>query len=141
MSHASNSHPLLNAARSGMYCTPAHVEAVKQAVAGQAHWIEVDVGGVRDKGELLDTLAAAFGFPDTFGRNWDALADALSHPSTAPEGACVLRLREAARAARVLGTDWATFIDVLSHVALERESRHTPFVVFADDVSELPPWI
>jgi RNAse (barnase) inhibitor barstar len=141
MNEASKSHPLLSAARSGVYCTPAHVDAVKQAVAGQAHWVEVDVGGLRSKGELLDALAAAYGFPDTFGRNWDALADALSDLSWQRDRAYVLRLREAARPARALGADWATFIDVLAYAAREWQSREVPFVVFADDITELPRWI
>jgi RNAse (barnase) inhibitor barstar len=141
MSQPSKSHPLLNAARSGVYCTPAHIEAVKHAVANEAHWAEVDVGGSRTKGELLDALAAALGFPDTFGRNWDALADALSDLPWQRDRAYVLRLRDAARPARALGADWAIFIDVLAYAAREWQSREVPFVVFADDITGLPPWI
>ena len=33
--------------------------------------------GIRDKGELLATLAERLGAPEWFGRNWDALEDGL----------------------------------------------------------------
>jgi hypothetical protein len=109
-------------------------------VAEVALWVEADLSGVRSKSELLDAMAAVFGFPREFGRNWDALADALQDLSWLREDAYVLRLREASRAARALGAEWSTFVDVLSHVALYWQSREVPFVVFADDVTELPPW-
>jgi RNAse (barnase) inhibitor barstar len=141
MNEESKSQPVLNPARSGVYCTPPHIEAVRQAVAQAALWVEADVGAVRSKSELLDAIAEVFGFPPEFGRNWDALADALQDLSWLREAAYVLRLREAARAARALGAEWSTFIEVLSHVALYWQSRKTPFVVFVDDVSELPPWM
>jgi RNAse (barnase) inhibitor barstar len=140
MNEESKSHSLLNPARSGVYCTPAHVEAVRHAVAEVALWVEADLSGVRSKSELLDAIAAVFGFPREFGRNWDALADALQDLSWLREDAYVLRLREASRAARALGAEWSTFVEVLSHVALYWRSREVPFVVFADDVTELPPW-
>lgn len=40
-------------------------------------FVHLDTTGVEDKTGLLDATAAAFGFPDWFGRNWDALADGL----------------------------------------------------------------
>jgi hypothetical protein len=40
-------------------------------------FVHLDTAGVEDKTGLLDAAAAAFAFPDWFGRNWDALADGL----------------------------------------------------------------
>ena len=48
---------------------------------------------------------------------------------------------DAAPAARALGGDWATLIEVLRHAADYWKARGTPFVVFVDDAAELPLWI
>lgn len=54
----------------------------------------LDLGGVTDKAGFMDRCADALELPDWFGRNWDALADALSDPGQLPEadqgGALVL---------------------------------------------------
>jgi RNAse (barnase) inhibitor barstar len=141
MKDGTHAHPLLNPALSGVYRTPAHVEAVRHAVTSDALWVEVDASGVRSKSDLLDAFAAVLGFPREFGRNWDALADALQDLSWRPAKAYVLRVRDAAGAARALGLEWATLIEILSQTALYWKSRQTPFVAFIDDAAELPPWI
>ncbi len=45
----------------------------------EAGWrfVHLDTSGVEDKPGFLDRAAAAFAFPNWFGRNWDALADSL----------------------------------------------------------------
>ena len=60
------------------WSSQATVEEVRREVES-AGWrfVHLDTTGVEDKTGLLDAAAAAFGFPDWFGRNWDALADAL----------------------------------------------------------------
>src|SRR5690606_18200750 len=50
----------------------------------------VDLGQAGCKHALLDALAAALGFPPTFGRNWDALADGLGDLSWLPAGGYML---------------------------------------------------
>jgi RNAse (barnase) inhibitor barstar len=39
--------------------------------------VHLDTSSVGDKAGFLDAASRAFGFPDYFGRNWDALADSL----------------------------------------------------------------
>jgi hypothetical protein len=39
--------------------------------------LQVDLAGVQEKSELLARIASAMKFPDSFGMNWDALADSL----------------------------------------------------------------
>lgn len=39
--------------------------------------IDLDLRDARTKREVLDRLAGALAFPESFGRNWDALVDAL----------------------------------------------------------------
>ncbi|MFZ3571777.1 barstar family protein [Streptomyces sp. BH097] len=54
----------------------------------------LDLDGVTDKAGFMDRCADALELPTWFGRNWDALADALSDPGQLPEadqdGALVL---------------------------------------------------
>jgi RNAse (barnase) inhibitor barstar len=50
----------------------------RELAAGFGHTVNViDQLDVADKSRLMDQLAVAFGFPDWFGRNWDALYDSL----------------------------------------------------------------
>ena len=54
----------------------------------EAGWdfVLLDTTAIHDKTGFLDLCATAFDLPRWFGRNWDALADALSDHSTgAPE--------------------------------------------------------
>ncbi|MEV6201864.1 barstar family protein [Streptomyces sp. NPDC051771] len=39
--------------------------------------VVLDLRGVTDKAGFMDRCADAFGLPDWFGRNWDALAESL----------------------------------------------------------------
>ena len=128
-------------AQSGVYRTPQHVDAVRQALAEGALWIEVDLADVASKAALMDTFADALGLDRQFGQNWDALADALSDLSRRPASAYALHLCAASRAARALGADWATLIEVLRHVADYWKAQGTPFIALVDEASELPPWI
>ncbi|NEB78829.1 barstar family protein [Streptomyces sp. SID14478] len=55
----------------------------------------LDLDGVEDKAAFMDRCATALALPAWFGRNWDALADALGDPGQLPaaEGAPVLVVR------------------------------------------------
>jgi hypothetical protein len=128
------------AAQSGVYRTPAHVDAVRQSIAPGKAWLEIDLGRAGNKNELMEAFADS-GFPAGFGRNWDALADALSDLSWAPAEGYVLRLGNAGRAALALGNEWATLIEVLRHAADYWKAHGKPFVALVDDAGELPPWI
>jgi len=39
--------------------------------------LTLEGGSIESKEELLDAIAEGFGFPDWFGRNWDALEECL----------------------------------------------------------------
>ena len=126
--------------QSGVYRTPVHVDAVRRSIAKDALWLELDLAQVGSKSGLMDAFAGT-GLPDYFGRNWDALSDVLTDLSWHDAPAYVLRLANAAAAARALGSDWATLIEVLRHAADYWKAKGKPFVVFADDAGELPLWI
>ena len=132
---------MLTAARSGVYRTPVHVDAVRQACGPGDLWIDVDFKEIGGKSELLDLFAREAGFPAGFGRNWDALADALQDLSWRPANGYALRLVDVGRAGQALGADWATFIEVLRQTAAYWKGRGKAFVVLVDDAAELPLWI
>lgn len=126
--------------QSGVYRTPVHVDAVRHSLAKDAAWLDLDLTHVGSKSELMDAFAKT-GVPDYFGRNWDALSDVLTDLAWHPAPAYVLRLVKGSAAARALGGDWATLIEILRHAADYWKAEATPFVVFVDDAGELPPWI
>lgn len=133
---------LLNPARSGVYRAPVHIEAVRTLVAGgEALWLGIDLERARSKDDVLQSFARACEFPATFGRNWDALADALQDFAWLPARGYLLHLRQASAVSRALGLDWATLLDVLASSAQHWKARGKPFVVLVDDGAELPPWI
>jgi hypothetical protein len=141
MTAAQSSGPVLTPARSGVYRTPVHIDAVRQASAGSAYWADLDLSHAGSKSGLLDLFARELGFPPGFGGNWDALADALQDLSWRPASGYALRLVDAARAGQALGADWGTLIEVLRQTASYWKARGKAFVVFADDAPELPLWI
>ncbi|WP_369216224.1 barstar family protein [Streptomyces flavofungini] len=96
--------------------------------AREAGWgvTVLSLTGVTDKAAFMERCAEAFGLPEWFGRNWDALADCLSDFSWAPEvtGRCVVvsGWQEYARAAP---GEWETAQEVFSDaVAHGRDGAH-----------------
>jgi hypothetical protein len=91
----------------------------------------VDIGGCADKTALLQTLAAALEFPDWFGHNWDALADALADLGWLPEAPGYVLLLEGVahyRAADPAGC--AILLDIFAEVAESWRRIEVPFWVF-----------
>jgi len=50
----------------------------KAAERSDQRWIHADCSRAANRGEVLDAIAAAAGFPDWFGRNLDALFDCIT---------------------------------------------------------------
>jgi hypothetical protein len=137
----SQTPPVLTPPRSGVYHTPVHIDAVRQAAGPGVLWLDLDLGKIGSKSELLDLFTREAGFPAGFGGNWDALADALQDLSWRPAQGYAVRLAAAAAASQALGADWAMLVEVLRETAAYWKSRGKPFVVFVDDAAELPLWI
>ncbi|MEQ7123296.1 barstar family protein [Actinopolymorpha sp. B11F2] len=105
----------------------APTEAKVKAAAEQAGWrfVEFDTTTVVDKAGLLDTVAATFGFPTYFGRNFDAFADCLSEVR---DDAGILVLWEGWAGLAELNPQTARMaLDVFSDRA--REKQWGPFAV------------
>ena len=47
----------------------------REGTSGNRRVFRIDLTHVLDKDHLLDSLRSRLGFPDSFGQNWDALAD------------------------------------------------------------------
>lgn len=77
---------LADAGSDGVYRAPATEVATIEAVAEAAGWrlVHIDTAGATDKAAVLAALKEAFGFPDWFGANLDALVDCLREVDTEP---------------------------------------------------------
>jgi RNAse (barnase) inhibitor barstar len=131
----------LTADRSGLYQTPSDWASLREHFAASAaDRFDIDLADARTKEQLLEAFARSLSFPATFGRNWDALADALQDLSWHPTSAEVLHLQHVGAVQRALAADWVTLLEVLSATAMYWKSRGRPFVVFIDGARELPHW-
>jgi len=113
---------LRDASRSGVY-RAARAEEITDAAGGSRLFL----ARIRfaDKETLLKNIAAALGFPDWFGANWDALEDCLS--DLPGEGYVVLFENPKA------GDELGILVDVLRSSAESWAGRGKPFfAVFID---------
>ncbi|HET7304852.1 MAG TPA: barstar family protein [Segeticoccus sp.] len=98
---------------------PAEVAAAARGAAWR--FVHLDTSTAGDKATALGLAQAAFGLPEWFGRNWDALADALSDVTDDGgvlvlwSGVVPLRSADPATAAALL--------DVLTDRAADRDPR------------------
>lgn len=128
--------------RSGLYRTPADLERARVALeaAGMA-WIDVRLKEASDKKDIIRALGHALGARgNTFGDNWDALADVLQDMAWRPANGYAIHLRQSDAA--VQGPAWPTLRRVLRESAAYWKTRGKPFVVLVDGGDEkLEPWI
>ena len=80
-----------------------------------------------DKDSLLDQIAEALGFPDTFGNNWDALADSLGDLSWLPAPGYVLLLDHCTDLRHAAPDDFATLLEILDEAAAAHARAGVPF--------------
>lgn len=87
----------------------------------------VDLGDATTKAGVLARIAAALAFPDWFGHNWDALADALGDLSWSPPAPGRVLLLEHAAAWRDAEPDeFDTLLAVLDEAAFDWADRGVP---------------
>ncbi|MFZ5502074.1 MAG: barstar family protein [Pseudomonadota bacterium] len=116
----------------GSYTLTCGVDSLRQASAQAGLMLfEADMKGVKGKPKLLGALARAIDCPDTFGANWDALADVLCDLSW--QGATpgyVLLLRNASDTLGLSVNDREIAQDLFADTALYWRQRGKPFWIF-----------
>lgn len=124
---------------SGIYRAPADIGLLrKAALEAGLSWIPVDLGKARGKRALLNAFARACGFPDTFGGNWDALADCLQDLSWLPEQGTVLLLSGTADFAAAAPDGHAMLLEILGATADYWRRQGRAFMVLVDISAGLP---
>ena len=90
----------------------------------------IDLDGCRDKATLLLRLASVLDLPAGFGRNWDALSDALRDLSWLPASGYALLLEEAGQLRAACPREYDTLLDVLHEASQGWAAMEVPFWVF-----------
>lgn len=126
----------------GLYHAPSDVAPLRRAVreAGLT-WHVVDLQRARGKRALFTAFAREFAFPDTFGSNWDALADCLQDLSWRSEPGRIILLRGIAAFASAAPDDQDTLREILAATALYWSGRKRLFVVLSTDAMGWPAWL
>jgi len=90
----------------------------------------VDLADTADKDAIMDAFVVGLGLPAWFGRNWDALTDALRDLGWWPAGrrGRVILVRGAGRTDTSTPTDRAILADVLAVAADSWSTTNTPLV-------------
>ena len=86
-----------------------------------------DLADARDKTTLIDALAAALKSPDTFGHNWDALADSLGDLGWLPAPGYMLLLDNIAGLREAAPRDYHTLLDILDEATRSHAGAGVPF--------------
>ncbi len=95
--------------------------------------LRTDLSGCSDKQGLLECLARDLGFPEWFGRNWDALSDCLSDLDWQPaaEG-YVLILEHAGELGASEAATLSMALEILRDAAEDWARRGRPMLVYVD---------
>lgn len=97
----------------------------------QLRWLGRDVrivSGGEDKQTVLDAFATGLGLPEWFGRNWDALVDALRDLDPS-RGAPIELVWDHAGTLRELDREtFDTVVDILEQVADERDDLNVTVI-------------
>ncbi|MBS0431632.1 MAG: barstar family protein [Proteobacteria bacterium] len=91
----------------------------------------ISLAGCSGKHDLLRRIAAALAFPQTFGANWDALADCLDDLSWLPQGIGYAWLFDHAEDLRAASeNDFDTLRDILDEACKRWQDRDTSCFAF-----------
>lgn len=121
-----------NPAEAGLYETDASSLPALAAAARDAGLLvrDIDLDGCRDKPTLLLRLSSILDLPAGFGRNWDALSDALRDLNWLPAPGYALLLEEAGQLRACCPRDYDTLLDILHEASQAWADRQVPFWVF-----------
>lgn len=144
MTSADDDNLLADADRSGVYHLPQVSEQLLRSATAQGFVVyHVDLARARDKGDMLEAIGKAMGFPEWFGYNFDALADSLSDLGWRPALGYVVILEHCAAIRSRAEPDFALALRIFGTAADEWRDRGIPFWCFldlpADGIASLPP--
>ncbi|MFN7087169.1 MAG: barstar family protein [Burkholderiales bacterium] len=123
----------LNAKDSGIYFTPSSPASLqKKALAAGLAWFDLDLARVDGKKRLLAVCQQEFDFPETFGANWDALADCLQDFSWWQAEGYVINVTHAAHFAQAAPRDFSLLLEILDYAARYWKQKGRIFIVLID---------
>ncbi len=116
----------------GIYLVNCELDDVRKA-ASEAGLVlfDIDLTGVHSKSEFMAAIAQKIEAPEWFGKNWDALADALSDLSWKSASGYVLLLRHGADHFNLLKNDHDVARDILETTVAYWKAQGKPFWVFS----------
>ncbi|WIG55175.1 MAG: Barstar, ribonuclease (Barnase) inhibitor [Rhodanobacteraceae bacterium] len=114
------------------------LDALDAAAHDEGHLVRrISLAGCHAKDDLLQRIAASLAFPETFGANWDALADCLGDLEWLPDaGGYVWLFDHAGDLRDAAENDFDMLCDVLDDACRHWKERGTPcfaFLALADD--------
>lgn len=116
----------------GVYMVTCELDDVRAAAkdAGFALF-DVDMSGVHSKSEFLAAIAQKIDAPEWFGKNWDALADALADLSWNNKPGYVMLLVHTNENFNLLSNDHDVARDILETTVEYWKGQGKPFWVFS----------
>jgi len=121
----------------GAPCFPQTLAALRQAARrARCAWLNVDLHGVRDEAGLLAACARQLEFPPRFGRDWNALSDAVNDLAWQKSPGFVIEFENVDVPAQNAPQALASLLDVLRAAAEAWRTRNTTFVVLLDHIPQ-----
>jgi RNAse (barnase) inhibitor barstar len=102
-------------------------EIAAAAGAADLACFRIDIGHAHDKADFLEHIAKAMGFPQWFGRNWDALADCLKDLSWLPGTGWVVLLEKSKHFGAGHGHEFREAMDLMGEIADYWRAQNKPF--------------
>lgn len=128
--------------RAGLYSI-SNTEAaacVRIAPTLQLRLIELDLTGCADKAALLQRIAKAYRFPEWFGHNWDALADALDDLSWLPAEGYLTVVQGIGALPSLISDSTTTLLEIFGETASDWTADGIPFwILIADGAPGIAP--
>ena len=115
----------------GVYMVTCKLDDVR-AAAKEAEFalFDVDMTGVHSKSEFMAAIAQSIEAPEWFGKNWDALADALADLSWKNAPGYVLLLVNCTANFNLLANDHDVAKDIMASTVDYWKAQGKPFWVF-----------
>lgn len=91
--------------------------------------LKIDSRRLTDEAALHEVMQETFSLPATYGRNWDALVDSLTHLDAAAKSPVTVVLNYADAFARQRPALWQQLQDVVAFANWRRAEKNQPPVI------------